>query len=225
MRIVACLVWFDETVESLERCVSSLAGVVDVVVACDGRWDMFPGRRRYSPAEQAAAIASAGAAAGLVCDVYKAPRSALTSQVAKRNHAMRRAAGLGDWILVIDGDEWVESCDPGKLRDLLAAVMDVGEVSVRKTGAEVFQKRPLRRRRLYRAAARLKVVRAHNGHLAADGRWLNGDPDHVELAPAVDASPAVALVHDRDARAPERQKLAGLYYRARAALRVEAWAA
>jgi hypothetical protein len=223
--IAAVLVWFDESVASLERCVTSLAGVADLLVAVDGRWKMFPGSELYSPPEQAEAIRQSAAAATIECSVTQAPRAALISQVAKRNYALALAESSADWVLVIDGDEWVEACDAEALRGLLAAAKDVCEVSIRNEGRGVFQKRPAPRRRLYRADAGVTVELAHNGYRAGDGRWLNGDRDHVDLAASEDLSTVIGLAHDRDARSNERQRSCGFYYDVRAKVGAEEWAA
>lgn len=219
MRIVACLVWFEESIESLDRCVRSLAGVVDVVVACDGRWRLMPGQSLYSPPEQAAAIRTAAEAVGLDHVVVEAPVSALETQVAKRDFAMQLASEHGKFVFVIDGDEYVEHCDPSALRAALAETdTDVFNASVRNAGHRVFNTRAYARRRGYRSDAGVTVEDAHNGYRAADGRWLSGEH---HLAEAADTAALVGLVNDRDSRSVERQKRSGFYFRVRSLLREE----
>lgn len=225
MMIAACLVWYEEETASLERCVSSLSGVADVVVAVDGKWQMFPGVHTYSDPGQAAAIRQTALGAGIACRIVKAPARALVSQVAKRDYAMRLASEHGDFVLVIDGDEFVEWCDIEAFRAVLsAAPEDVCTVGIRNTGQLVFQKLRHARRRGYRSAAGVTVTQAHNGYRAADGRWLNGDSTHVPLEPAADTAGLVEVAHDRDARPRERQDRAGFYYRVRGVLGAEGWA-
>lgn len=220
MKICACLVWYDETVESLERCIQSLQGVADSVVAVDGRWKLMPGTGLYSPFLQHAVIRETAHDAGIEAIVVEAPEAALGTQVAKRDYAMNLAAEHGDFVFVIDGDEFVEHCDPVALRAALARTdADVCHAAVRNAGHRVFQTRPHARRRGYRSDAGVSVVEAHNGYRAADGTWLNGEH---ELAEAADTSALIGIVNDRDARTPERQERAGFYFRVRGLLQEEA---
>jgi len=89
---------------------------------------------------------------------------------------MAEAAELGDWLFVIDGDEWIHDAKPVVLEDTLDATScDVGYVRcTNKTGNENIDT-PQMIRRLYRASTGVTVDTAHNGYRTADGRWLHGD--------------------------------------------------
>jgi hypothetical protein len=102
VRITAALCWYDESEEFLTRCVSSLEGLVDDIVAVDGAWELFDGRA-WSPDEQQWAIKSAAFNAGIACEVIVPPER-WRSQVEKRARAMAAAGADSDWVFVIDAD-------------------------------------------------------------------------------------------------------------------------
>lgn len=233
MNVTAALCWYDEPVEALERCVASLEGVCDRLVAVDGRWDVFPGARDLSPLEQKLAIQAAARAAGIKDEVHGGGPFAWESQVAKRSYAIERAASTGDWVLVIDADEHISSSDRAALHALLAATdLDVGEVPLTNRS----QRWPLNQlhthtfaaRRLFRSACAPHYERAHNGVRASDGRWLSGSRRHVALEPTFVTADlnalALALRHDLDARSGERQQARRIYYKTRRRNGLEAWA-
>lgn len=226
MIITAALAWWNEPVDALERLVGSLAGVVDRLVAVDGRWKLMPGPGRLSTPEEAIAIRVAAVAAGIDLLLEDAPaRAGRWTQIEKRDHLMRAAAEGSDWVLVVDGDTHVSYADTVALRgSLSAAEEDVALLEVTNVGWGVRATWPKKRRLVYRAAAGVTVVTGHNGYQAADGRWLNGDTAHVALAPACDVSRHLKLLHTIDARDRVRRGQQGDYYAARAGAKEEAWA-
>jgi hypothetical protein len=225
VKLVAALAWFDEPVEFLDRCVRSLVGVVDVLVAVDGAWRGFAGGP-VSPVAQSEVIVDAAAATDLQVELW-APNSAWDSQVAKRASMMQLAAAAGEWLLVIDGDEFLESVDPVALRAQLAATeLDVAEVTVRTLNRpwplSHLAPMAVAHRRIYRAGTRVSGP-AHNCYRLGE-QWLNGDPGKLELAPAVDLTDVVTVAHDNASRPRARRDAAVAYRRARRARRVEAYA-
>lgn len=224
--IAAALCWFDEPPETLDRCVRSLAGVADVLVALDGRWALYPAAVNVSPLEQAEAIHSAASEIGIpVVDESCPANRPWASQIEKRTALMQLAAVLAPWTLVIDADEYVDQTTPDALQVALRdTASDVAEIAISNTGSGIFDTRPHARRRVYRASAQVTIDRGHNGYRAYDGRWLNGDLDHVELEAAVDCFNHLHLVHDRDARSPARVASSTSYYRLRNRFEEE-WAA
>lgn len=229
MKITACLCWYDETAELLERCVDSLAGFVDELVAFDGRWDLYPAPKRgegdivHSPMWQQYALVEAAHNAGIPLRREVARQSPWPSQVDKRNALLQAAAESGDWLLVIDADEWIEG---GEARGLRAELM--------RTGADVafvdyqmyVDGRPRSRypiRRLYRAASGVHIETAHNGHRTSDGRWLHGDTSYVQLEHAEELQPWLTLGEETNARSIERQMAKREYRKARGRERVEVW--
>jgi len=216
VRVVAALPWYDEQPSWLDRCVRSLAGVVDELIAVDGRWDLYDdGAPILSHFEQEIAISRAAYASGIECTVWK-PGRVWASQVAKRAVTMELAAELGDWVLVIDADEYVAYVDP-VWKQRLEYGYDVGLVGLHA----MYEQMPDRRiRRVFRAGTTVRV--AHNGYWY-EGRWLHGDSAKVRLAPAVDLSDALVLHDDSGKREPGREHKAMEYRRARARDRVEVW--
>ncbi len=230
MRVVACLAWYDEPPESLTRCVRSLAGIADTLVAIDGPWEGFPSTRLHSTLDEGLAIHEAARLAGIQLDL-RTSQAVWPSQVKKRDHLMRAASELGDWLLVIDADEWLDvpqidistlsakqtidgQQDFALVRDVLEFTpLDVATVELHEGQHHA----PIRR--IYRAP--VTVQRSHHGYRTSDGRWLHGPPDHVTLEPAI-ATP-IQLHHDRSARSNERAGAAIAYRQHRVRNQTELW--
>jgi hypothetical protein len=149
--------------------------------------------------------------------------------VEKRAALMAEAATYaqdGDWLLVIDGDEYLHDAKPGLLKSTLAGThLDVALVMLENvTGYEGTRgKQPIRR--LYRASAGVTVDTAHNGYRTRDGRWLHGDGAMVKLALPLDCSGLVHLHHEKLNRGAERNGRALAYRSERMRLRAENWRA
>lgn len=183
----------------------------------------MPGRSRLSDVAEVETIMAAAGAVGIDCHVEH--RNRRWSQIEKRNHLMTAAARMGDWIVVVDGDTYVSHCDPVKLRATLdQAGEDVALLEVTNVGFGVRATWPRKRRLIVRADAGVRVVTGHNGYQAADGRWLNGDTEHVQLAPATDVSAHLKLLHTIDSRGRVRRGQQQDYYAARVDTGEEAWA-
>lgn len=219
MSIVACLAWYDEPPEFLYRCVRSLAGVADYLVAFDGAWKHFPTRGWNALSDKAEhdAIGQACDDARLQYEITRPFTGTWKSQVAKRDALMLRAGRFGDWLFVIDGDEYVESF--GNLtREQSETDLDVGTVECSElrpgaTGPSPWS--PIRR--VYRAPVR--VEGGHHGYRTADGRWLHGDPSKVKLEPTV-ALP-IQLIHTPSSRGEDRNRRAAEYRATRRQLGLE----
>jgi hypothetical protein len=219
VKLIACLAFYDEPIPFLERHVRSVARVADELVAFDGAWHGHPDGKPHSPAEQALTIKTVALAAGLPC-IYYSPQRIWESQVEKRDALMRYASARGDWLLVIDGDEYVHGCDNASLRWLLDHTdYDVATVNHTITTAAKPSASPIRR--LYRAP--VTVERAHNGY-RRDGHWLNGDSAYVRLARAADASMHLHLHHEHTNRGDDRNAARLQYRMQRRRERSESWA-
>lgn len=222
MKIVAALAWYDEPVAFLDRCVKSLGGIADTLVAFDGAWNGYPGGH-CSPTEQSLAITDAANDVDL--EVVKwMPCYPWGSQTEKRNALMRYASDLGgpeSWLFVIDGDEYVQHADPQRLRQALATTdRDVASVTAKRISGERANV-AASIRRLFRAP--VTVERAHNGYRSARGQWLNGDSAYVKLAKSADATQMLTLHHDYMNRSDERNKARLAYRCARRRDRIETW--
>lgn len=236
MNITACLAWYDETPATLHTCISSLSGVCDRVVAVDGRWNLFPGERLLSSEQERDAIFAAAREASMCAEIVS-PEQPWASQVEKRSCLLRWAQECSygdhpsDWLLVIDADEHVASCDREALEDALsAASQDVATVELTNLAARwPLSEMPPHTytvRRLFRAAASPRYEVAHDGVRGQDGSWLSGHPKVGELAPAARISgETLALVHSVDCREPARRQQQMTYYRDRRRDLVEDWSA
>lgn len=219
MKIVACLAWYDEPLPFLDRCIRSLAGIADHLVAVDGAWELYPDGQATSAAEQFEVVKYAADDVGIDHEIFSGRN--WNSQVEKRDWLMRHAAQRGDWLLVIDGDEHVTGATALLVEQTLQATeLDVATVVCRHAGSDPRYAAPIRR--VYRASAGVSVQTAHNGYRTADGRWLHGDPTRVKLEPAVLLP--LSIEHDGRNRGTERNDAARGYRMARRRERVEAWA-
>lgn len=231
MKITACLCWYDETVELIEQCVSSIAGVVDEIVAFDGRWELHPAPKTgegdivHSALFQQFALVEAAHNAGLPLVRETARMEPWASQVDKRSALLRCAIDNGaDWLFVIDADEWVESAYANGMRRALESTgADVAAIDFQMfTDGQRGARYPIRR--FYRAATGVDIYTAHNGYRTTDGRWLHGDTSYVTLEHAEDLSDHITLAEDSRSRPLARQLAKRSYRRARGIERVEAWA-
>lgn len=165
MRIFGLLNWYDEQPEHLTRCVRSLKGFADVLVALDGAYATFPNAKRQSPVEQRFALQDAVYASGMSYRVTEPYRPWQGGEVEKRaalfELARRAGATPDDWFLIIDGDMELASFTP-EARELLAAsVLDIAEVRWHDVQIDGVQVTDNRFRSLFRALPGLTVERAH----------------------------------------------------------------
>lgn len=222
MIIVGALAWYAETPATLERCARSLGGVCDILVALGGRWDGFPELAGDRPVEQAEALVRGAADGGLMlCEVARAGQFA--SQVEKRAELMAAARAAGEWVLVIDGDEFIVDAHTDELTATLERTRcDVASVyGIRVPVTSSSARRPWRR--IYRSSTGVTVRHAHNGYVTADGRWLYGNPAHVQLEPVLDLTSHLLIAHDIAARTEERREARMIYNRRRRDSVLEVW--
>lgn len=213
MKIVAALAWYREPPEFLDRLVRSLAGLVDVLVALDGAWALFPDAEPHSTLAEGMALHEAALDAGVRLEL-RTPEIVFESQVAKRAALMALAAEHGDWVLVVDADEHVSRKLPLGLRyELGRTDRVVGEVLLRNMQAGKLLGGGLSRR-LYRAGTTVEIV--HSGYTFEGRQLLPGEP-------TVDVRDLVTIEHDYANRGPERNAQAAEYLRRRTAEREEVW--
>ena len=219
MNITAALAWFDEPPEFLARCVRSLEGLVDEVVAVDGGWRWFPGARCASSPAEVRAIREAADDAGIKARVI-VPSSVFDSQVHKRAFLMEEAGRWSDWVFVIDADEYIVRHDEAIVRSELAdtdAVVAAVAIENLHLGDKLphdYHREGGLRRRFYRSGTTVVVV--HSGYSYQGRHLLRGEP-------AVDLGDSVQIVHDICNRGPERNEKWRQYREARTRERVEVW--
>ena len=111
VRIVACVIWYEESPEDLIRMARSLHGFADGMVALDGAYATFPIAPKGTPwshHDQAAALAE-GCAGAIELMIYQ-PTTAgywfghTGNEVEKRNASVRLAG-------IVLGADWVFNCD------------------------------------------------------------------------------------------------------------------
>jgi hypothetical protein len=219
VKIVAALAWYREPPEFLDRLVRSLAGLVDVLVALDGAWALFPDAEPHSTLAEGMALHEAALDAGVRLEL-RTPEIVFESQVAKRAALMALAAEHGDWILVIDGDEWISRGLPLGLRWALERTdAVVGDIQLRTMhwGETMPYAHPDGglRRRLYRAGTTVDIV--HSGY------FYEGAPLYA-AEPAVDLADLVTITHDNCNRGSARNEQARTYRHLRQTTAVEVWA-
>lgn len=225
MKVFGLLSYWDERPDHLARCVGSLAGFCDHLIAVDGAYAIFPPKRTYSAFEQGDAIWTAANDGGISWAIY--PRT-WASEVEKRaamfEYAREEGATSDDWLLVIDADETLAEHAPDALDHLAATDRDVAELcycGVQINGV-VFHK--ARERRLYRALPGLTVERAHWLYTlpGPPRRFPWRTPDgHVSDEPALDLFGHVTMHHHTSSRDAERRQRALDYYKARDAAGIE----
>jgi hypothetical protein len=223
------MAWFDEPAELLAGCVRSLkVADVDVLVALDGAYGLYPDGQAQSPPGQVEAIRSAG----VECQVH-VPGVLWETEMAKRTALFRHVdeiAEPGDWLLVIDADEAVIEADG--LKDRLEATdLDAAEVAlldgpptncarawVEGGPMDTFrQGRKVRpTRRLFRWEPGIRVVENHFTYVTRDGGHLWG-LHPVEALNAFD----VVLDHRSYLRPALRHEAAQTYYDRRNVAQVE----
>lgn len=219
MIITAALCWYEEREETLDRCVRSLAGLVDRVVAVDGAWKLFPGGQPGgSGHEQQRAIREAADSAGIGCEIWS-PLFVYESQVAKRAHMMQLAGDGSDWVFVVDADEYVAFSAGEAARAVLAetdcvtATVTVRNLHRGETMPGYHPQGGLLRR-FYRAGTTVTVV--HSGYAYEGRQLLRGEPE-------LDLRDFVVIEHDNHNRGADRNAADRGYREARQREGVEVW--
>lgn len=220
MTVTACLCWWNEPPRFLDRCARSLEGVADALVSADGAWQLQPDGTPASPGKQIDTLDRAASDAGLF-HIKLRHHGLWTSQVAKRGTLYQRAVELTgcDWLLVIDGDEWIDHYDP-KLRDELAQTTENVARIHYETRSPRLKKRELRIRRLFRGVPGITVRETHHGIVLPTGEWLHG-PRRIAQAEPRDLSHLIGIAHEQSNRGKQRNQGRQDYYQARARERVE----
>lgn len=217
MKITAALCWYAETPETLSRCAKSLAGYCDTLVAFGGRWEGFPEVIGDDEDAQALALVEGCDEVGLF---YEVGFGEWETQVEKRAALMEHAANDSDWVLVIDADEHIARGDSTLFHKGLSETdCDVARVFTQRVPT------PYGRniQRVYRSSTGVSVTTAHNGYVTSDGRFLNGDPCYVDLAPTAELGEFLVIEHDLTCRDQTRKHARSDYLRFRRQRRIESW--
>lgn len=225
-KIVATLAWYSESPAMLARCVRSLEGIADELIAVDGRWRHFNEEAddALSSDEEVEAIERAADEIGLPRMVIRMDE-VWESQVAKRTFMCEAAAAAdADWTFIIDADEYIEKVDVSALRGALETTPLDAVMIMHRRGAPALQN-PQPIRRLYRTSTGVHCEIAHSGYRTKDGRWLQGDHAYVVLEPCLDLSAHLLLHHPVMDRSARRRQMAVDFYMERRRLEIEKWPA
>ena len=140
MRITAAICWHDEKPEWLDRCVRSVAPLVDSIIIADGPWAGVEHEQVKSPAEQRRAILDAAMELGL--GAIEIPARLWSSQAEKRTAMYQRAGRAAEYLLVIDADEQLHCTDPQRVRRVID-LADPDALNVRVMTPAVVGRLPL----------------------------------------------------------------------------------
>lgn len=217
--IAACVAWYDEPLESLERCIRSLPLAADVLVISDGRWrDFHDEGPTSSPREQRDLVWRAATEAfpqrALIYE--RGRRAPWPSQVAKRAHMYAVGASVAEWVLVIDADEHLERCDRTQLVSYLGETKSLAAtVGMRTVYGPAAPEGVWPTPRLFSTKHGLTVEHSHNGIRTSDGRFLTGDPKYVTIEPQSDVSDLLRFYHSQGAERPHEREMRDRRYRRR----------
>jgi hypothetical protein len=217
MRIVALLSWYHEPASFLKRCIHSLNGVADHLVAVDGAYQLFPNGKARSPEQNYRAIRKAAMSTGIGLTIHTPDRPWQGNEIEKRDRMFRLAEHHDpDWYLVIDADEELVQ-PPADLRDQLATttrdVASVRLVDAGTTGRHV--NLPM----FFRAIPGIQVKDRHYGYTTPDGRILWGDSDTRRAEPRLTLD--MRVNHYTQRRPHQRQAQARAYYQDRERVQAE----
>jgi len=227
VRVIGLLSWFDERPEDIARAIGShaAAGMLDALVAVDGRYALYGSRENVSAADQFAAVTDACAEYDLDLALVTR-RSPWPGEVTKRTAAFRHAlacAELGrDWVWIIDADnELTEHPEADEVRARLAGTpLHVAEVILSEPG-RLWQdvRRPMRQ--LFRALPGLCAYGRHWHYIAqVEGAWAYLWGPRERSVPALELPEVVVRHHHMD-REQERRNRSYSYYAERDSRGVE----
>jgi hypothetical protein len=236
-KLIACLIWYEESATWLSSTVASLTNCCDRLIACDGCFALWKDSQRQpaSGAEQAEAILETAHGAGLACTVDIPREPFYGNEVEKRAHVLRLASlyaePFRDWVLVIDADMVVSYAAPDLRKRLGELDQDVAIYDLRwredrhatEARDRAEQDFPMRSgqtqvRGLMRVLDNLRVEETHYGYMGENENGetirLWGDPDQ-ELADAADMTELLRLEHRNVFRGQARKADQRAYYRLR----------
>lgn len=213
--------WFAEDPDWLYKGITSLAKVpVDVVVAADGAYMLYPDGEPSSAPEQRQAISDACGEIGATWDICTPTQLWAGGEVEKRTHLFRMAEQHAtpheDWYLVWDADEVLGRANDIKPR-LQATDLDCADLTaIERPGPEAPTATASRfpTRKFYRAIPGLYVEGNHYTYRDPEGRYLWGNQNMVTLEPGLDLKD-VQVAHKTNLRAKDRKIKALRYYEQR----------
>jgi hypothetical protein len=216
MKIYGLLSWYDEDSELLTKSIkAALEAGVDYLVACDGKYDSYPGEEKFSPEGNYQAIHEAVGSqeySTWQCEVAG-------NEVEKRNFMLQCAwmngAQPDDWLLVFDADHiWETTFTFRRLLEL--ADEDFAEVAFTDSpNPDEIPGSWYEARLLNRAVHGMRYINNHYTielpHKGISSTLRAGK----STLPALDLRDVARVRHVVDSRDFDRRSKQALYYRAR----------
>lgn len=239
MRIHALLSFYDESPSFLAACVSSIAPLVDHVIAVDGAYALFPNSLPRSDRLQIETIQSICDATGTACTIHQPADIWYGNEVEKRNQMFKIANAFAepftDWYWVIDADcvvtdtpsdlrhtlqhcdEWSVDVALWERRDYLGDVPDAARAITLPTHSAY----PLTC--MFRVLKDMQVVGTHYvyGGFRPDSEWVYAWAPHFMNPQPSMKIPDIRVEHRSIYRDKYRRELAQSYYKTRDTLGIE----
>lgn len=239
VRIHGVISWFCESPAWLAATVSSMARVCDTVTAVDGRYALYPHDMPASPTSEATTIMETAEGCGLPLTLHRPTEAFFGNEVEKRNLLLKlmmvNATPFEDWMLILDGDEYVVEV-ASNFRERVAALkedalefglqeyVDVNDpeakirVATHMSMPDVWTV-PLRA--MYRVLPEMAYEHSHasiRGIVDGEKRWLWG---HPKMVPAANMMHELVVRHRNPLRAQFRKQQSAAYYAERDRLGIE----
>lgn len=219
MIVHALLAWYDEPTSDLRRAVDSCAGLIDHIVAIDGRYQHFnPDGEPSSPSVQRKVIGAAADRLGIAHTIVT-PTKPWESEGAKRTALFRVAEALGevgtDWVIPLDADEELVCPDPASVREALAA--SPHPVHGLHYETPVPERTPLLEAGTdLRTLTLPRVLRLHRGmYVVPPTHYQFRTRDGIDLTKHADPIPGLHMLHHTATRSIDRQQTKAEYIQKR----------
>lgn len=231
-RVTGLLSFYDEPVELIAAHVSSLAGVVDHLVAVDGAYALYPGGKPASDPVGMRVITEICRGLRIGLTTHTPATVWLGNEVAKRNHLLRLAEPVTNedgWYLVLDTDcvvtgvhpEWFQEVERVASEGYGAMSVGVRDPLFTPSPDQFYETEPVRL--MYRAVRGLEYGPAHWCLSFIDddgGRSFMWGPGSLNPCDAYDGRQLLTVEHRHEVT-EERDMLQRQYYARRDSLGVE----
>jgi hypothetical protein len=219
VRIIALLAWYDEPLCDLRRAVESCAGLVDHIVAIDGRY------RHFNPDGLTASGHVPREVIGVAADRLRIAHTIVTpsepweSEGAKRTALFRVAEAVGevgtDWVIPLDADEEFVCPDPAAVRTALA--LSTHPVHGLHYETPVPERTPLLEAGTdLRTLTLPRVLRLHHGmYVVPPTHYQFRTVDGIDLTRHADPIPGLHMLHHTASRSIHRQQTKAEYIQKR----------
>lgn len=227
MNLVAMMSFFDEDPILIKRSVRGLARLcVTRIVACDGRYDLFPGSEINSSLEQIDVLRQACIERRVTLDLHQPDDAWAGNEVEKRQFMLDRATDLAyqdDWLVIWDCDyRLIDGMPPSWIEDELSATdRDVATISFTEDKNALMNSDFYPMAMFLRAQQGIAMDGNHHTYLLPDGRRSQVLRRSVENQAEVLHLPEIKVLHDVHQRPIARRALQAAYYAERDEMGIE----